>query len=76
MTGWNSRAVSIWNEDTSHTVTSSSFESNATEVYGMPMLPTTCVVFPAFFMISPSSVVVVVLPLVPVMASRSPRVMR
>ena len=60
------------NDEISQTVTSPGRIFGTAAEYGAPILPTTHVVRPAFRKISPVSVVVVVLPFVPVTASRSP----
>ena len=70
--GWNCEAVSIINDEISQTVTSPGRIFGTAAEYGAPILPTTHVVRPAFRKISPASVVVVVLPFVPVTASKSP----
>ncbi len=61
--------VSSWKLETSSTDQVSSVLSSMSATTGTPMLPPTSVGKPAAFRISPTSAVVVVLPLEPVMAS-------
>ena len=64
--------LSSWKLLISATATASSSICLAATVYGLPILPTTYVCSLYAFMISPRSVVVVVFPFVPVIASTSP----
>ncbi len=64
--GWNCCVVSSWKLETSSTDHVSSVLSSMSDMTGTPILPPTRVGSPAALRISPTSVVVVVLPLEPV----------
>ncbi len=72
MAGRNCSVVSSWKLDTSSTDQVSSVLSSISPTTGTPIFPPTRVGSPAAFRISPTSDVVVVLPLEPVMASVLP----
>src|SRR5215470_2597086 len=64
--------VSSWKLETSRTMTVFSLDSATNEIAGVPMLPPTATGRPPAARISPASVVVVVLPFDPVMATIGP----
>ncbi len=72
ISGWNSTTVSSWKLDISSTFHVSGVLVATSSITGVPMLPPTCVASPLSARILPTSVVVVVLPFEPVMASVLP----
>ena len=70
MSGANSCESSAWKLDTSHTTVASGSSLPTREASGVPTLPATATGRPASRQISPSSSAVVVLPFVPVTATK------
>ena len=70
MSGAKATESSAWKLDTSHTTVASSGSSPTSEASGVPTLPATATAIPASRQIAPSSSTVVVLPLVPVTATK------
>ena len=70
--GLKSCIVSSWKLETSATVTVSSVILAASDVYGIPIFPTTRTSSKKVLIISPVRAVVVVLPFVPVIATVVP----
>ena len=69
MRGLNERIDSSWNDDTSAMTHSSGVATNVSLISALPILPPTRVVLPARSKSAPTSAVVVVFPLVPVIAT-------
>ena len=69
MRGLNERIDSSWNDETSAITQSLAAATNVSSMRALPMFPPTCVVLPARANIFPTSAVVVVFPLVPVIAT-------
>ena len=70
---WKASSASSWKLDTSATTTDSIVVKAARSAKEYPMLPTKTTSLKCAFMISYTRVVVVVLPLVPVIATSVPR---
>ncbi len=70
MSGASSTASSAWKLDTSHTIVAAGSTSPTSADSGVPTLPATATGSPAARQIAPSSSTVVVLPLVPVTATK------